>query len=101
MKRPAFFFLAIAASAFGQTYTYYYTDSLTTSTGNWTQNGTPSFTSSGLTSASAGTLVADANIPPPPPASQTSYEVKMTLNLTQSGGTFGLQSGRSQWQANF
>ena len=88
MKRAAFFLLAAIIPAFGQ-YSYYYTDALTSSNSNWTHNGsTGSYTSSGLTSTSASTLVADSNIPPPANDSQTSYEVKMTLGLTQSGGTF-------------
>ena len=88
MKRAAFFLLAAIIPAFGQ-YSYYYTDALTSSNSNWTHNGsTGSYTSSGFTSTSASTLVADSNIPPPANDSQTSYEVKMTLALTQSGGTF-------------
>src|SRR5580704_4100488 len=84
MKRSAFFLLAAIIPAFGQ-YTYYNTDNLNTlNSTNWTENGsTGSFGSSGFTSSGATTLVSKVTQP-----TGSNYEVKMTLNLTQSGGTF-------------
>ena len=82
MKKAAFFLLATALPAFGA-YSYYYTDALTSGSGNWTQNGTTTFTSGGFTSTGSSGLVSTVSSP-----TGSSYEVKMTLSLTQSGGMY-------------
>jgi hypothetical protein len=84
MKKVALFILATVAPAFGA-YTYYVTDGLTSASGNWTQNGTTSFTSTGFTSSGSSGLV--STVTPTGPADST-YEVRMVLALTQSGGMY-------------
>src|SRR5271167_171469 len=68
-------------------YSYYYSDDLTVLyAGNWAQNGTVSFTSSGLTASSTdgGSLISAIAVPD----DTSDYEVMTTLNPTASGGTF-------------
>src|SRR5438552_18483166 len=80
---PLFLFANQASAA----YQYYFTDGLTTiNTANWTQNGSVRGTSSGLTATSAngGALVSKLAVPD----GTSDYEVKMTLPLTSSGGTY-------------
>ena len=91
MKKVALFILATVAPAFGA-YTYYVTDGLTSASGNWTQNGTTSFTSTGFTSSGSSGLV--STVTPTGPADST-YEVRMVLSLTQSGGH--LRHTRADW----
>src|SRR5438128_1993453 len=85
MKRliPAVFF---AATLFGA-YTYYYTDTLqSVDTTKWTQNGSVAATGSGLTATTpgGGSLISTVAVPD----GSSDYEVKATLTLTQSGGTY-------------
>ncbi len=84
-KIAALFLLVAAIPGFGQ-YAYYYSDSLTSyNTTNWTLNGTGSFTSGGFTSSGSSGLVYKQALPPP---GDSTYEVRMVLTLTQSGGTY-------------
>ena len=82
--------LAIAAatcSAAFATYTYYYTDSLTSiNTTYWTQNGNLTAGAGGLTSSvtNGGSLISKVAVPD----GSSNYEVETTLTLTQSGGTY-------------
>src|SRR5271165_6872857 len=83
--RIALLLLAMAVPGFGQ-YAYYYSDSLGSNSSNWTLNGTGSFTSgSGFTSSGSSGLVSKVGLPPP---GDSTYEVRMVLTLTQSGGTY-------------
>src|SRR5258706_3658400 len=67
-------------------YQYYYSDSLTSiNTNNWIQNGSGSAGASGYTSTASGNLISSASISS---RSIVNYEVRMTLNLTQSGGNY-------------
>ncbi len=78
---------AAACSAVLGTYTYYYTDSLTSiNTSNWTENGTLTAGTGGLTSSNSngGSLISKVAVPD----GSSNYEVKTTLTLTQSGGTY-------------
>ncbi|HXI43336.1 MAG TPA: hypothetical protein VNH83_25370, partial [Bryobacteraceae bacterium] len=80
--------LLLAAAVFGG-YTYYYTDALTSINGtNWTQNGSLTATSGGLTSTTAngGSLI----YIPVQQINPNGYEVKTTLTLssTAGGGTY-------------
>jgi hypothetical protein len=77
----------LACPALFGAYAYYYTDSLTSiNTSNWTQNGTLTAGSGGLTSSNSngGSLVSKVAVPD----GTSNYEVKTTLTLTQSGGTY-------------
>jgi hypothetical protein len=68
-------------------YTYYFTDSLTSiNTTYWTQNGTLTAGSGGLTSSNAngGSLISKVAVPD----GTSDYEVKTTLTLTQSSGDY-------------
>ena len=68
-------------------YVYYYTDPLTSiNSSNWSQNGSVSATSSGLTATSTdgGALLSSVAVPD----GTSDYEVKTTLALAGSGGTF-------------
>ena len=79
--------VAAACSAAFATYTYYYTDGLTSiNTSNWTENGTLTAGSGGLTSSNSngGSLISKVAVPD----GSSNYEVKTTLTLTQSGGTY-------------
>jgi RHS repeat-associated protein len=79
--------LAAACTALFATYTYYFTDTLTTiNTSNWTENGTLTAGSGGLTSSNSngGSLISKVAVPD----GSSNYEVKTTLTLTQSGGTY-------------
>ncbi|MGB6944394.1 MAG: hypothetical protein WBE37_18480, partial [Bryobacteraceae bacterium] len=74
-------------SALLATYTYYFTDTLTSiNTSNWTQNGTLTAGSGGLTSSNSngGSLISKVAVPD----GSSNYEVKTTLTLAQSGGTY-------------
>jgi len=76
----------VGPALFG-TYTYYYTDSLTSiNTSNWTENGTLTAGSGGLTSSNTdgGSLISKVSVPD----GSSNYEVKTVLTLTQSGGTY-------------
>src|SRR5712692_5965587 len=78
--------MLLAAAAFAA-YTYYYSDTLTTiSTANWTQNGSVTATGAGLTATSAngGSLISKIAVP----GGMSQYEVKITLTLAASGGTY-------------
>ncbi|MGA2882186.1 MAG: hypothetical protein ABSG13_24810 [Bryobacteraceae bacterium] len=79
--------LAAVCSAAFATYTYYYTDSLTSiNTTNWTQNGTLTAGSGGLTSSATngGSLISKVAVPD----GSSNYEVKTTLTLNGNGGTY-------------
>ena len=79
-------FATASAALFGA-YTYYYTDSLTSiNTTYWTQNGTLTAGSGGLTSSTTdgGSLISKVAVPD----GSSNYEVNTTLTLTQSGGTY-------------
>ncbi len=68
-------------------YTYYYSDTLTTiNTTNWNQNGSVTATAGGLTATSAngGSLISKVSVPD----GTSQYEVKTTLTLATSGGTY-------------
>ena len=68
-------------------YSYYYSDTFSSiNTSNWTQNGSLSAGSSGLTGSSdqGGSLISSLSVPDTPGL----YEVKTTLNLIQNGGIF-------------
>lgn len=68
-------------------YSYYYTDTLTSiNASDWTQNGTLSAGSGGLTSSSSdgGSLISTVSVPD----GTSDYDVYTTLNLPQSGGTY-------------
>jgi len=72
-------------------YQYYYSDTFSSiNPAAWYQNGAGLTTTSGagLTSADAngGSLISKAGVPD----GTSQYEVKATLNLTQSGGTYGI-----------
>jgi RHS repeat-associated protein len=71
-------------------YQYYYSDTFSSiNPAAWYQNGAGLTTNSaGLTSADAngGSLISKAGVPD----GTSQYEVKTTLNLTQSGGTYDL-----------
>lgn len=78
--------VAIAPALFAA-YTYYFTDSLTSiNTSNWTENGTLTAGSGGLTSSNSngGSLIYKLAAPD----GSSNYEVKTTLTLTASGGTY-------------
>ncbi len=77
----------LAGTAAFAAYTYYYSDTLTTvNTTNWTQNGSVTATSGGLTATTAngGSLISKVTVPD----GTTDYEVKLTLTLATSGGTY-------------
>ena len=79
--------LAAVCSALYGTYTYYYTDTLTSiNTTNWKQNGILTAGTGGLTSSDSngGSLVSKVAVPD----GSSNYEVNTTLTLTQSGGTY-------------
>src|SRR5690242_14791625 len=86
MKRTAVTVALVARALFGA-YQFYYTDTLTTiNTTNWGQNGSVSATTSGLTASSSngGSLISKVAVPD----GSSEYEVKTTLALTASGGTY-------------
>jgi RHS repeat-associated protein len=85
MRRLGWVVLLAAAPLFA-TYTYYFSDTLTSITSNWTANGVLTTGSSGLTSinTNGGSLISNVAVPAP----SNQYEVKTTLTLTQSGGSF-------------
>ena len=67
-------------------YSYYYVDELTSiNSANWTPNGGVTATSSGLTATSTngGSLISKVT-----PPTGNNYEVKTTLDLPASGGTY-------------
>jgi RHS repeat-associated protein len=79
--------VAAACSTLLFAYSYYYTDSLTSiNTSNWTENGTLTAGTGGLTSSATdgGSLISKVAVPD----GTSNYEVKTTLTLTQSGGTY-------------
>ncbi len=78
-----FLFVGVGFAA----YQYYYSDTLTTiNLTNWTQNGSVTATSGGLTATTAngGSLISTKSVP----GGFAAYEVKVTLTLTASGGTY-------------
>ncbi len=83
--------LFLAPAAFGQ-YSYWYNETFNPSySSNWTVNGTVTTHTTGLgdtSSSSAGSLISTLTIPNNPPETAGSYEVKTTLNLSASGGTY-------------
>ena len=83
--------LGLAPAAFGQ-YSYWYSETFNPSySGNWTVNGTVSTHTTGLgdtSSGNTGSLISTLTIPNNPPETAGSYEVKTTLNLSASGGTY-------------
>jgi hypothetical protein len=85
-RRPVVLLLLVMAFSLHAQYTYYYTDSLTSISGKWNQNGSVTASSSGLTatSTSGGSLIYSGTMPGP----AGEYEVAMTLTLTASGGTY-------------
>ena len=88
--------VSLVAAPLFAAYTYYFSDSLTSiNTSNWWQNGSLTAGSSGLTSSDSngGSLVSKVTVPAPG-ASQ--YEVKATVNLVQSGGTYVVYLRASQ-----
>ncbi len=81
--------LLTACCALQGQYTYYYTDTLTSiNTSNWTENGTLTAGSGGLTSSNSngGSLISKVSVPD----GSSNYEVKTTLTLTASGGTYAI-----------
>ena len=77
----------LAAGALFGAYQYYYSDTLTTiNTANWSQNGSVTATAGGLTATTAngGSLISKVSVPD----GTSQYEVKTTLTLTTSGGTY-------------
>ena len=94
MKRLILFVfcLSLAPAAFGQPYSYYYNETFSSSSlppTNWTENGSLTAGSSGLTESSGiGSLISNQTVPYTSPATAGMYEVKTTLNLTVSGGTY-------------
>ena len=78
--------LFAAAAAFGQ-YTYDYSESpVISDSTRWSTNGSPSFTSLGVTFSSAGGSL--ISIPAISGASSSDYEVNSTLALKSGGGTY-------------
>jgi RHS repeat-associated protein len=85
MKRLIPIFVLVRA--FLAAYTYYYTDALTSiNTSNWWQNGTVTATAGGLYSSDAngGSLISKVAVPD----GTSDYEVKATLTLAGSGGSY-------------
>jgi len=76
MPKAALFFL-IPSSLFGA-YTYYYSEPAA-NPANWTINGDSTFTSSG-----GGSQISSL----PVPDGTSDYEVRTTLSIKASGGTF-------------
>jgi hypothetical protein len=77
----------LAGGAASAAYVYYFSDTLTTiNTTNWSQNGSVSATSGGLTATTSngGSLISKLAVPD----GSSQYEVKMTLTLAASGGTY-------------
>ena len=87
MKTSILVPFALLGSAAFAAYVYYYSDTLTTiNASNWTQNGSVSATSSGLTATTGigGSLISKVAVPD----GSSQYEVKVTLALAASGGTY-------------
>jgi hypothetical protein len=66
MDRPGLAFVLLAAAAAFASYTYYYTDTLTTiNTNNWYVNGSLTATSNGLTAptTNGGSLISKLAVP--------------------------------------
>jgi hypothetical protein len=83
MKRLAWLLL-LHPAVFGA-YQYYFSSPLTTAPGtSWFWNGPAAPSSIGLTSSATTSLISTQTVPAP----STSYEVNMTLHLTNSGGTY-------------
>jgi len=78
---------AVFAPFFYGAYSYYYSDNLTSiDTTKWYQNGAVTATSGGLTATTlnGGSLISKVAVPD----GSNEYEVKTTLTLTASGGTY-------------
>ncbi|HXJ43138.1 MAG TPA: hypothetical protein VNH18_27915, partial [Bryobacteraceae bacterium] len=87
MRLPLLLGLFTIPGCLFASYSYYYTDSLTSiNTANWYQNGTLTATTGGLTAptANGGALVSKVGVPD----GSSNYEVKSTLTLPSSGGTY-------------
>jgi hypothetical protein len=85
-RLPLSLLLAVPACLLGA-YAYYFTDNLTSiNTANWYQNGSVTATTGGLTAptANGGALVSKVAVP----GGGSDYEVKSTLTLPVSGGTY-------------
>ena len=77
-------FAAAALPVLGQ-YTYYYSDAFSSlNTNNWTANGSVSVGGGLFTSSSAGSLISKIAVPD----GTSSYEVKTTLSIPASGGSY-------------
>lgn len=77
----------VNCSANSTGYQYYYTDPLTSvNSSNWVQNGSVTATSTGLTATTSGggSLISSIAVPD----GTSDYEVKTTLTLATSGGTY-------------
>ena len=80
--------LAVAGQAWGA-YNWYYTDALTSVNPTyWTQNGSVTAGSTGITSATTGSLISTVSAPSYP----NDYQVNATINLPNntSGGNYGI-----------
>jgi len=87
MRRPLLPWLFAVPGCLFATYSYYYTDPLTSiNTANWYQNGSVAIASGGLTGSSAngGSLISKLAVPD----GTSDYEVMSTLTLPASGGTY-------------
>jgi len=87
MKRRLLALLLTPPGCLLASYTYYYTDSLTSiNTTNWYQNGSLTATSGGLTAPTinGGALISKLAVPD----GSANYEIKSTLTLPVSGGTY-------------
>jgi hypothetical protein len=82
MKPRPILLTALTASMLWGAYSYYYTDALTSiNTAQWYQNGSVAATPSGLTATgtNGGSLISKTSV---------NGEIKTTLTLTGSGGTY-------------
>jgi len=81
--------LLVFANVVQATYNWYYTDGLTSINGSyWTQNGSLTAGSTGVTTTTAGSLVSGVTAPTYP----NDYQVNATINLpgNTSGGYYGI-----------
>ena len=79
----------LAAAGLAQAgYNWYYSDALTAANSAWTQNGSVTYTGSGITSSSGGALVSTQTAP----VYTNDYQVQATINLpgNTSGGYYGV-----------
>ena len=88
-----FFMLGLAGLANAQ-YNPYFSDQLTTSnSGNWQQNGSLTYGSSGITSSSAGAVVSKVTVPTYP--NDYLVEANVILTANTNGGNFGVMARAS------